>query len=100
MTEKSDNRPRYDMTPFLWPRSVAVIGASSDPHILRGRLMYVMGLHDYDGAVYPVSRSETEIFGHPAYPTIADVPGPVDLALVIIPAAFVPGVLADCGPCH
>jgi acyl-CoA synthetase (NDP forming) len=97
VTENADNRPRYDMTPFLWPRSVAVIGAASDPHILRGRLMQVMGLHDYDGAVYPVSRSETEIFGHRAYPTIADVPGPVDLALVVIPAAFVTSVLDDCG---
>ena len=97
MTENADYRPRHDMTPFLWPQSVAVIGAASDPHILRGRLMHIMGLHDYDGAVYPVSRSESEILGHKAYPTIADVPAPVDLALVVIPAAFVTAVLDDCG---
>lgn len=86
-----------DLTPLLNPRSIAVIGAGVDPHTLRGRIMAVMGRHAYAGEVYPVSRSESEILGRKAYPSIAEVPGPVDLAVIIIPARFVPQVLDDCG---
>jgi len=86
-----------DLTPLLNPRSLAVIGASSDPHSLRGRLMTVMGRHAFAGPVYPVSRSETQIAGRQAYRSIAEVPEAVDLAIIIIPAQFVPQVLEDCG---
>lgn len=86
-----------DLHAFLWPRSVAVIGASNDPHILRGALMKVLAKHAYDGDIYPVSRSEDRVCGLRAYPAIGDVPGPVDLAVIVIPAKFVADCLEDCG---
>lgn len=86
-----------DLNAFLWPQSVAVIGASSDTTGLRGRIMRVITSHDYAGAIYPISRSETEIMGRKAYPTVGDVPGPVDLAVLIIPAQYVPDALEQCG---
>ena len=55
-------------------RSVAIIGASSDTRGLRGRIVQIMRSHPYGGAVYPVSRSETEVQGLKAYKTVADLP--------------------------
>ena len=67
-----------DIGAFLWPNAVAVIGASADESILRGRIMYVMLQHKFKGNVYPISRSSDEIFGLKTYATIEDVPERVD----------------------
>ena len=85
-----------DLAPLLSPRSVAVIGASPDQGILRGRIMRVLCRHGFSGSIWPVSRSHDTIMGHAAYPTIGDVPEPVELAVLIIPAAHVPAALRDC----
>jgi acyl-CoA synthetase (NDP forming) len=81
---------------LLWPRSVAVIGASSDTRGLRGRIVQILLSHPYKGAVYPVSRSEAQVQGLKAYKSVADLP-PTDLAAMIIPAKFVPQELENCG---
>ncbi len=86
-----------DLSALLWPDVVAVIGASPEPHILRGRIMEVMLSHDYKGTVYPISRSHDEIHGRRCYSSIDKVPEQVDLAILIIPAEFVPATLAACG---
>ena len=85
-----------DIQKLLWPKSVAIIGASSDTRGLRGRIVQIMRGHPYQGAVYPVSRSETEVQGLKAYKSVADLP-PTDLACMIIPAKFVPQELENCG---
>ena len=86
-----------DLNAFLSPNAVAVIGAANDSEILRGRIMKVMLGHDFNGEIYPVSRSSDEVMGLKAYKTISDVPGHVDLAILIIPAEFVPATLRECG---
>src|SRR5256885_1736351 len=85
-----------DIAKLLWPRSVAIIGASSDTRGLRGRIVQIMHSHPYQGAVYPVSRSEAEVQGLKAYKSVAELP-PTDLAAMIIPAKFVPQELENCG---
>ncbi len=85
-----------DIEKLLWPKSVAIIGASSDTRGLRGRNVQIMLGHPYKGAIYPVSRSEAEVQGLKAYKSIADLP-PTDLACMIIPAKFVPQELENCG---
>jgi acetate---CoA ligase (ADP-forming) len=85
-----------DLSALLTPSSVAVIGASPDPHSLRGRIMEVMGCHDVDIPIYPISRSHDEIMGLKAFKAIADTPTRVDLAILIIPAEHIPGALEDC----
>jgi acetate---CoA ligase (ADP-forming) len=87
-----------DIGKLLWPRSVAVIGASSDTNGLRGRILQIMKGHAFAGPVYPVSRSEAEVQGLPAFRSVADLPGPIDLAVLIIPARFVPEELDRFGP--
>ncbi len=86
-----------NLAALLSPQSVAVIGASADTTILRGRTLSVMLGHAYVGRLYPVSRSQSEIQGLRAYASIDAVPERVDLALLIIPAAHVPDELERCG---
>jgi len=86
-----------DLTKLLWPKSVALIGASSDTHGLRGRILEIMKGHPFAGKIFPVSRSAAEVQGVKAYPSVADLPEPADLALMIIPARYVPEELERCG---
>ena len=86
-----------DLSSLLSPKSVAIIGAAPEGHGLRSRIMETIRAHPYAGAIYPISRSHREISGLNAYPSIADVPGPIDLAVLIIPAKFVPEELERCG---
>jgi acyl-CoA synthetase (NDP forming) len=76
---------------------VAVVGASSDTKGLRGRILEVMLSHPYAGTIYPVSRSAAEVQGRKAYGSVAELPEPADLAILIIPAEFVPAELERCG---
>jgi len=85
-----------DLSAMLWPRTVALIGASADAESLRGRIFRVMRGHPFAGRLYPVSRSSAEVDGVRAYPSIAEVPEPVDLAVIIIPAEHVPAELERC----
>ena len=80
-----------DIAKLLWPKSVAVVGASSDMHGLRGRILEVMLSHPFDGKIYPVSRSAAEVQGLKAYPSVDALPKPADLAILIIPAAIYAG---------
>jgi acyl-CoA synthetase (NDP forming) len=86
-----------DIAKLLSPRNVAVIGAAPVGQGLRGRILEILRAHPYAGPIYPVSRSNAEVQGLKAYPTIGDVPGPVDLAVLIIPAQFVVDELRRCG---
>ncbi len=86
-----------DIGKLLWPKSVAVVGASFDTKGLRGRILEVMLSHPYAGTIYPVSRSAAEVQGLKAYGSVAELPEPADLAILIIPAEFVPEELERCG---
>jgi acetate---CoA ligase (ADP-forming) len=86
-----------DIGKLLWPKSVAVVGASSDTHILRGRVFEIIRGHPFAGEIYPVSRSAAEVQGVKAYPSIEALPQPADLAVLIVPAEFVPAELERCG---
>jgi len=86
-----------DIGKLLWPKSVAVVGASSDKRGLRGRIVEVICAHPFAGRIYPVSRSAAEIHGMKAYPSIEALPERADLAVLIIPAEYVPAELERCG---
>jgi acyl-CoA synthetase (NDP forming) len=86
-----------DISKLLSPKNVAIIGAAPKGQGLRGRILEILSAHPYGGRIYPVSRSHGEVQGLKAYPTIGEAPGPVDLAVLIIPAAYVVGELRRCG---
>jgi acyl-CoA synthetase (NDP forming) len=77
------------------PRSIAIIGASENPATISGRPLHVLRQHDFAGPLYLVNPNRAEIAGQPCHPDIAAVPEPVDLALVAVRAALVPGIIAD-----
>nr|WP_076478195.1 bifunctional GNAT family N-acetyltransferase/acetate--CoA ligase family protein [Williamsia sterculiae] len=81
---------------LLRPASVAVIGASTDRTKVGNALLANIVDHGFTGPVYPVNAEAREVRGIHAYPTVRDIPEPVDLAVVAVPAGTVDEVLADC----
>ena len=84
-----------DLDSIFAPRSIAVIGASPREGSVAFAVME--NLRGFAGAVYPVNPKHAEVCGRRAWPSVAAIGGPVDLAVVITPAATVPGVVAECG---
>lgn len=82
---------------FFKPRGVAVIGASRDPHKLGYGVVRNLKEFRYDGPIYPVNKSASEILGESCYPSVSEVPDPVDLAVIVVPAPVVPDILRECG---
>ncbi len=79
------------------PQSIAVIGASTRENTVGNSLFKNLIDNKYKGGLYPVNPKSKEVLGVPAYETISAVPGPVDLAIIILPAKSVPGVVEECG---
>ncbi len=81
---------------FFEPRTVAVIGASRDPHRL-GHLVFRHILDDgFQGTVYPVNPSARSVASVRAYPSVSEIPEPLDLAVVVVPADGVMDVVKEC----
>ena len=79
------------------PRSIAVVGASAGPLNIHSQMFLDNLLHfEYAGKVYPVNPKFDQISGLKAYPSVRDIPGPVDLVTSLIPAAATPQLLKDC----
>lgn len=84
------------LAPFFAPRGVAVIGASHDPTKLGYGLARNLVQCNYQGVVHFVNPHGGSLFGRPVYPSILDVPDPLDLAILLIPADYVPTTLQTC----
>ena len=82
---------------FFNPQSVAVVGASRDPDKLGHGVLHNIMQYGYAGRVYPINPKADEVLGLPAYPSVLDVPDPIDLAVIVVPAKVVAAVLEECG---
>jgi acetyl coenzyme A synthetase (ADP forming)-like protein len=82
---------------FFKPKSVAVVGASRDPGKLGYAVLDNLVNGGYPGHIYPINPKADEILGQKAYPSVLDVEGEIDLAVIVIPYKFVPDVLRECG---
>jgi acyl-CoA synthetase (NDP forming) len=80
---------------FFEPNGVAVIGATPEPYS-GGRFLIANLTLGYQGPIYPVNPKYDEILGLKCYSRVSDIPGPLDLALIFVPADVVPQVLEDC----
>jgi acyl-CoA synthetase (NDP forming)/ribosomal protein S18 acetylase RimI-like enzyme len=78
------------------PRSIAVIGASSDPTKIGHAVLANLLRGDFAGPVYPVNPDARSVRGVRAYPTVNDIPDPVDVAVVTVPTATVAEVVESC----
>ena len=85
------------LTPFFDPQGVVVIGASQDPTKLGYGLATNLSRSGYQGAIHFVNLKGGSLLGKPIYQSVLDVPDPVDLAVVLIPAQYVIPALRDCG---
>ncbi len=85
------------LTPFFTPTGVAIVGASSNPTKLGFSLANNLLQSGYTGAVHFVNPSGGTLLERPLYPTLAEVPDPVDLAVLLIPAPAIPHALVECG---
>ena len=87
---------RHPLDAIFSPRNVAVIGASETEGSVGRTLLWNLISHPFGGTVFPVNPKRSSVLGIHAYPRIADVPGQVDLAVVVTPALTVPGVIEEC----
>lgn len=84
-----------ELDPFFHPKSLAILGASSKEGKV-GRLFMERFIETGFQKLYPVNPREVEILGVKAYSSIADIPDPVDLALVLTPPASVIASVKEC----
>lgn len=81
---------------FFTPKGVAVVGASRQKDAIGGRLFANLVDGDFNGVVYPVNIKSGVVQSIVAYPSIRDCPGPVDLALIAVPASAVLECAREC----
>jgi acetyltransferase len=86
-----------NLTRLLSPKSIAIVGVSQDFNKLSGRVLKFLLDKDYGGAIYPVNPKYDAVAGHVCYADIASVPGPVDVAVIVLPARMVTDAVAQCG---
>jgi acetyl coenzyme A synthetase (ADP forming)-like protein len=95
--EKRKSAQAESLNALLKPRSIAVIGASRRQNTIGNQLFHNLLQKEFNGIVYPVNPNAEMVASVKAYPTVLDVPGDVDLAIVIVPAKLVTQVVRDCG---
>jgi RimJ/RimL family protein N-acetyltransferase len=84
------------LRPFFRPRSVAVVGASRDPASIGYRILEALVGSRFQGPVYPVNPNATVVSCIRAYPSVRNLPEPVDLAVIAVPRDAVLGVVDEC----
>ncbi len=86
----------HPLDAIFTPRTVALIGATDRTGSVGRAVLWSLVSCPFGGTVYPVSDKRTSVLGIKAYTSVADLPEAVDLAVVVTPAATVPGILGEC----
>ena len=81
---------------FFTPRSIAVVGASRNPHKIGNVIIKNLIDGKYKGNIYPINPKANKILKYPCYPSLTSVRNPIDLAVISVPASIVLDVLNDC----
>lgn len=85
---------------FFAPRTVALVGATEAAGSVGRTLLWNLISSPFGGTVFPVNPKRPSVLGIKAYPTLADVPAKVDLAVIVTPATAVPGLIGQCADLH
>ena len=85
------------LSPFFNAKGVAILGASTNPKKLSYGILENLLTYGYQGGVYPVNPNADSILGKKAYPSIADVPDPVELAVVVLPVTVIMDTMRQIG---
>lgn len=97
--QSSDGVTRYQyqtLDPIFQPRSVAVIGATERPGSVGRTILWNLISNPFGGIVYPVNLDRDSVLGIKAYPNIGSIGAEVDLAVIVIPAPYVPDAVEEC----
>jgi acetyltransferase len=92
----SSSRSRSALESFFTPSSVAVIGATEREGSVGRTILENLVHSSYRGQVFAVNPKRSELLGTKCYPSVATLSEPVDLAVIVTPAATVPGVVREC----
>lgn len=92
-----NRRNDEDMKALFEPQSIAVIGAAREEGKLGNIILRNLINSGFSGPLYPVNPKADEILGRKCYPSVMDIPGPVDLAVIVVPSRVVPAVLEEAG---
>lgn len=90
-----DKKRREEFEAIFNPRSIAIVGASRERKV-GGLAVHYLRHAGYRGKIFPVNPAEKEIMGLAAYPSVRDIPEPVDFVIIMVAAATVPGIIEDC----
>jgi acyl-CoA synthetase (NDP forming)/RimJ/RimL family protein N-acetyltransferase len=96
MREREQRAEARSIARLLCPRSVAVVGASSETGKIGNAVFVNLLRTGLDGPLYPINPEARHVQGVRAYPSVHDVPDEIDLAVVAVPAAAVPEVVRQC----
>lgn len=78
------------------PRGIALYGASGDAAKNTARPLRYLRRHGYAGRIAPINRARREVLGEVAYPSLAEAPGEIDQAFIMVPPADVPAACDEC----
>ena len=82
---------------ILRPRSIAVVGATGRAGSIGREVLKNLVASGFTGKVFPVNRARDVVLSMKAYKRVSEIPDAVDLAVIVVPKAAVPGVVSDCG---
>ncbi|HLK46880.1 MAG TPA: bifunctional acetate--CoA ligase family protein/GNAT family N-acetyltransferase [Bryobacteraceae bacterium] len=82
---------------FFSPKSVAVVGATENVGSVGRTILWNLMTSPFGGTVFPVNPKRASVLGVKAYPSLSDIPEPVDLAVVVTPPPSIPGIIRECG---
>jgi acyl-CoA synthetase (NDP forming) len=97
--ETKESKASQNLHDLFYPKSIAVIGASGTPGKLGWNVFTNLVSHNFEGQLYPINPKAEEIQGIKAYPRIGAVPGPVDVAIILVSANITPDVVKECCDC-
>src|SRR5579875_2256846 len=100
MHEREQRAEARSIARLLHPASVAVVGASNDKGKIGSAVFGNLLRSGFEGRLYPVNPDAAHVGGVPAYPSVLDIPGDIDLAVIAVPAATVPAVVEQCAQRH
>ncbi|HKU69219.1 MAG TPA: acetate--CoA ligase family protein [Burkholderiales bacterium] len=92
-----DPQRNPDLSRFLNPRGIAVVGVSAEPNRIGGQALKLLTDFGYKGEIYPVNPRYPEVHGLKCYPDLLAVPKPCDVALIALSAAQAAGAVEQCG---
>ena len=94
---KPTHQKVHPLDVFFAPKTVAVVGATENPGSVGRTILWNLMSSPFGGTVFPVNPKRPSVLGVKAYKSLAEIPEPVDLAVIVTPPPSIPGIIRECG---